>query len=63
VNADSAVLDLASIAVVLTGYASGTLAALGSAGFVDQPDRLGMGMMLDNQLDASIANLFLIPLD
>lgn len=62
-NADGAVLDFASIAIVLTPYASSTPAALDSAGFVDQPDRLWRCMMLDNEHVPSIANLFLIPID
>ena len=57
------VVDLPAVAVPLTGNSHGRFAALGSARLVHATDRLGMGMILGNDLLASIAEFLFIPLD
>lgn len=62
-HADRTVFDLATIAVVLPTDSGGVRAALGVARFVDDPNRLGMGVILGDDLLAAIPQLHFIPLD
>lgn len=62
-NAHNTVVHLPTVAIVLTTGAHRFLAALGRAGLIHATDRLGVRMVLDHDLLASISQLFLIPLD
>jgi hypothetical protein len=62
-HADRAVFDLATIAVVLPTGAGGVRAALGVARFVDDCDRIGMGVLFGDDLLDAIPQLLFIPLD
>jgi len=62
-HADRTVFDLATIAVVLPTGTDGMRAAFGVARFVEDPDRVGMGVFLGDDLLAAIPQLFFIPLD
>lgn len=57
------VLDLAPISVVLPLRACGMSSTLGHARFVDQSDRLGIGVLGRDQLLAPVDQLLLVPLD
>ena len=59
----STVFDLAAIAIVLSLRSDGMVSALGGAGLIDAPDRVGMSMLLsDNRLTA-VTQFFFVPLD
>ena len=62
-NAHHAIVDLPTVAVVLPSDAHGMPAALGRARLVHAADRLGVGMVLGDDLLAAISELFFIPLD
>ena len=62
-HADRAVFDLATIAVVLPPSTDGVRAALGVPRFVDDRDRIGMGVLFGDDLLAAIPQLLFIPLD
>ena len=62
-NSHHTIVDLATVAVVLPTDAHSMLATLGRARLVHATDRLGMGMILDNDLLAAISECFFIPLD
>ncbi len=62
-NTHHAIVDLASVAVVLPTHADGFFAALGRARFIHAADRFGMCMLAGDDLLAAVAKLFFIPLD
>jgi len=63
VDAHQAILNLAAIAVVLAAGPNSLRAALGVAGFVDDPDGLGMTVIVRHYFLAAISQLLFIPLD
>jgi hypothetical protein len=63
VHADHAVFDLTTIAVVLPSDSDCVRTALGVARFVDDRDRIGMGVLRGDDLLAAIPQLLFIPLD
>ena len=62
-NSHDTIIDLASAAVVLPADAHGMPTALGRARLVHAADRVGVGMIFDDDLLAAISELFFIPLD
>jgi hypothetical protein len=58
-----AVLDLASVAIVLTLHTRCLIAALGGAGFIDHANRRRIGVLAGHQLLATVADLLLVPGD
>lgn len=60
-NADHAIVDLASIAVPLARDACGLFAAFRRARFVHTTDRFIVGMLLGNDLLAAISEFLFIP--
>jgi len=62
-NSYNTVFNLSSVAVVLPGCADGTASAFGCARFVNQTDGIGVGVVASDDLLATIAKLFFIPLD
>jgi hypothetical protein len=62
-NTHHTVVDFAAIAVVLPAHAHRMLAALGRARLVDATDRLGMSVLLGDDLLAAVVEFLFIPLD
>jgi hypothetical protein len=62
-HADDAVVNLAATAQPLPSNAGGSATALGSSGFVEAADGLGMGVRAGHQLLAVVTHAGLIPLD
>ncbi len=62
-NTHNTVVDLPSVAIPLAGNSHGRSAALGRARLVHATDRLGVGMILGDDLLAAISKLLFIPLD
>lgn len=62
-NAHDAVIDLASVAVVLATDTHRLFATLGRAGFVHTADRIGMRMLGGDNLLTAISQFFFIPFD
>lgn len=58
-----AILDLAAIAIVLACCTNGVLAAFVSPRLINQANRIRMSVVAGNDLLATIAKLFFIPLD
>lgn len=58
-----AIVDLATVAVVLPRGADGFAAALADAGLVHAADGLGMRVVSDHQLLTAVSQLLFIPLD
>ena len=54
-DADDAVVDLPSVAVVLPRDTDGLVAALGDAGFVHAPEGFGMRVVLGHDLLTAVA--------
>ena len=63
VNAHHTIVDLPTVAVVLSTDAHGMPTALGRARLVHVADRFGVGMILDDDLLTAVSELFFIPLD
>ncbi len=62
-NTHNTVVDLPSVAIPLAGNSHGRFAALGRARLVHATDRLGVGMILGDDLLAAISEFLFIPLD
>ena len=63
VNTDGAVLNLATVAVILSRRANGVVSALASPRFINQADGFSVAMVAGDNLLAAITQQFLIPLD
>lgn len=62
-DSHSTVFNLTAIAIVLSLRSDGMVAALGCAGLIDAPNRVGMSMLLsDNRLTA-VTQFFFVPLN
>ena len=62
-NANGTVFDLASIAVVLSSSTDGVIPTLVRSRFVNQADGFGVSIVAGDDLLATIAKQFFIPLD
>jgi hypothetical protein len=62
-HSHDAIVDLAAAAVVLPSRADGLAAALGDAGLVHTPNRVGMRVLASHDLLAAVPQLLFIPLD
>jgi hypothetical protein len=62
-NSHRTIVDLATVAVVLSANTHGLPTAFGRAGLVHAADRFGMGMVLRDDLLAAVSELLFIPLD
>ena len=62
-NGNHTVVDLTPVAVPLATGPNGLVAALGRARLVHATDRVGVGMLCDNDLLAPVSELLFIPLN
>ena len=62
-NADSAVFNLAPVAVVLPGRADGMRSTFVGSRFIHQTNRFVMSVIASDDLLATIPETFFIPLD
>lgn len=57
------VINLAAVAIPLSGDTDSVLAALGRGRLIDQPDGLRIFVFLDHELLAAVSHLLFIPLN
>jgi hypothetical protein len=62
-HSDDTVIHFALVAIPLSSHAHRVLAALANPRLVHHPDRVGMSVVLGDDLLASIPERFFIPLD